>query len=89
MLTSYLSLLSLPKSIIQKVSTNRLSFGHAKALTHLKSEKDVITVAKKIIEHEIDSIPIVEKVKIDDGSREVIKIVGKSQRQILQNYLQD
>ena len=29
------------------------------------------------IEHEIDSIPIVEKVKIDDGSREVIKIVGK------------
>lgn len=47
-ISNYLSLLSLPKSIIQKVSTNRLSFGHAKALTHLKSEKDVITVAKKI-----------------------------------------
>ena len=30
-----------------------------------------------IIEHEIDSITIVEKVKSDDGSREVIKIVGK------------
>ncbi len=37
----------------------------------------LIILAKKIIEHEIDSIPIVEKVKIDDGSREVIKIVGK------------
>ena len=40
-------------------------------------DDSAIILAKKIIEHEIDSIPIVEKVKIDDGSREVIKIVGK------------
>ena len=40
-------------------------------------DDSAIILAKKIIEHEIDSIPIVEKVKSDDGSREVIKIVGK------------
>ena len=40
-------------------------------------DDSAIILAKKIIEHEIDSIPIVEKVKIDDGYREVIKIVGK------------
>lgn len=33
-------------------------------------------MAKKIIEHEIDSIPIVEKVKFD-GDREQYKIIGK------------
>ena len=36
-----------------------------------------IILAKKIIEHEIDSIPVVEKVKIEDGTRDSIKIVGK------------
>ena len=40
-------------------------------------DDSAIILAKKIIEHEIDSIPIVEKVKSDNGSREVIKIVGK------------
>ena len=40
-------------------------------------DDSAIILAKKIIEHEIESIPIVEKVKIDDGYREVIKIVGK------------
>lgn len=33
-------------------------------------------VAKKIIEHEIDSIPVVEAVKITDG-RDQLKIIGK------------
>ena len=33
-------------------------------------------VAKKIIEHEIDSIPVVETVKITDG-RDQLKIIGK------------
>ena len=40
-------------------------------------DDSVIILAKRIIEHEIDSIPIVEKVKVDDGNREIVKIVGK------------
>ncbi|GFR34499.1 hypothetical protein TCEA9_03110 [Thermobrachium celere] len=31
---------------------------------------------KKIIEHEVDSLPVVEKVILDDG-KEVYKITGK------------
>ncbi|MDU4146153.1 MAG: transcriptional regulator, partial [Clostridium sp.] len=33
-------------------------------------------MAKKIIEHEIDSIPIVEKVRVEQG-KEQYKIIGK------------
>ncbi len=35
------------------------------------------SLAKKIIEHEIDSIPIVEKINIDENGKESLKIVGK------------
>lgn len=35
------------------------------------------TLAKKIIEHEIDSIPIVEKNSIDENGKESLKIIGK------------
>lgn len=40
------------------------------------SEDSAYSLAKKIIEHEIDSIPIVEKVN-DSGEREQFKIIGK------------
>lgn len=39
-------------------------------------EDTAYSLAKKIIEHEIDSIPIVEKVKVD-GEKEQYKIIGK------------
>lgn len=39
-------------------------------------EDKAYDLAKKIIEHEIDSIPIVEKVKVEEG-KELYKIVGK------------
>lgn len=39
-------------------------------------EDSAYEVAKKIIDHEIDSIPIVEKIQ-SDGSRECYKLVGK------------
>lgn len=39
-------------------------------------EDTAYNMAKKIIEHEIDSIPIVEKVQLEEG-REQYKIIGK------------
>lgn len=39
-------------------------------------EDNAFDLAKKIIEHEIDSIPIVEKIKVEEG-KEQYKIVGK------------
>lgn len=40
------------------------------------SEDSAYDMAKKIIEHEIDSIPIVEKVRVEQG-KEQYKIIGK------------
>lgn len=40
-------------------------------------EDSAYTLAKKIIEHEIDSIPIVEKVNDSDDEKVNLKIVGK------------
>lgn len=41
-----------------------------------KAEDSVYDLAKKIIEHEIDSIPIVEEIEVEDG-KEQYKIIGK------------
>lgn len=40
-------------------------------------EDSAYTLAKKIIEHEIDSIPIVEKVSTDENGKETLRIIGK------------
>ena len=40
------------------------------------SEDSAYDMAKKIIEHEIDSIPIVEKVRVEQGKKQY-KIIGK------------
>ena len=41
------------------------------------AEDSAYDLAKKIIEHEIDSIPIVEKVKSENGEKSKLKIIGK------------
>ena len=41
------------------------------------SEDSAYSLAKKIIEHEIDSIPIVEKIETEDGEKNQYKIIGK------------
>lgn len=47
-ISNYLSLLTLPSPIIYDVSTNKLSFGHAKALAHLENEKEIMNIVNKI-----------------------------------------
>lgn len=41
------------------------------------AEDSAYSLAQKIIEHEIDSIPIVEKVKRDDTEKEQLRMIGK------------
>lgn len=41
------------------------------------SEDSAYSLAKKIIEHEIDSIPIVEKLETENGEKNQYKIIGK------------
>lgn len=40
-------------------------------------DESAYSLAKKIIEHEIDSIPIVEKISVDENGKEGLKIIGK------------
>ena len=40
-------------------------------------DESAYILAKRIIDHEIDSMPIVEKVKNEDGTKDSLKIVGK------------
>ncbi|MGL5245080.1 MAG: helix-turn-helix transcriptional regulator [Sarcina sp.] len=42
----------------------------------VEEDDNAYNVAKKIIEHEIDSVPVVEKVKDNEG-KEKLKVVGK------------
>lgn len=44
-------------------------------IVFVEKEDTAYLVAQKIMEHEVDSLPVVEK--LYDGSREVLKIVGK------------
>ena len=50
--SNYLSLLNMPKDVIYDISTNRLSFGHAKAISRLK-EKDIKSIIKKIYDYSL------------------------------------
>lgn len=45
--SNYLSLLTLPNEVIEDVSTNKLSFGHAKAISRL-DETEIINIVKLI-----------------------------------------
>ena len=42
----------MPKDVIYDISTNKLSFGHAKAISRLK-EKDIKSIIKKIYDYSL------------------------------------
>lgn len=51
-ISNYVALLKMPKEIIYEVSTNKLSFGHARAIARL-NEKEMKTVLKKINQYNL------------------------------------
>lgn len=51
-ISNYVALLKMPKEIIYEVSTNKLSFGHARAIARL-NEKEMKTVLKKIYQYNL------------------------------------
>jgi CBS domain-containing protein len=50
-----------------------------------KKEDDAMLAAKKLVEHDIDSIPVVEKLKI--GTKNRYKIIGKFSKSTFTNFL--
>ena len=71
--SNYLSLLNMPKDIIYDISTNKLSFGHAKAISRLK-EKDIKSIVKRIYDYSL-SVRDTEKIafNLEDKNLKVKK----------------
>ena len=63
--SNYLSLLTLPEEVIDDVSTNKLSFGHAKAISRL-SDDDILNIVHLIYEKNLsvrDTEALVQRIK--------------------------
>lgn len=68
-ISNYVALLKTPKEIIYEVSTNKLSFGHARAIARL-NEKEMKTVLKKIYQYNLsvrDTEDLVYNMKSKDS----------------------
>lgn len=68
-ISNYVALLKMPKEIIYEVSTNKLSFGHARAIARL-NEKEMKTVLKKIYQYNLsvrDTEDLVYNMKSKDS----------------------
>ena len=83
--SNYLSLLNMPKDIIYDISTNKLSFGHAKAISRLK-EKDVKSIVKRIYDYSL-SVRDTEKIafNLEDKNLKVKKeyVIRKKNKSII------
>ena len=97
-MSNYLSLLKLPEKVIEDVSTNKLSYGHAKAISRLTNEQ-TIDIVKKIYSKKLsvrDTEALVQRIKsssrkFKNGLRISIednKIIvrGKSKTKIAKAY---
>lgn len=68
-ISNYVALLKMPKEIIYEVSTNKLCFGHARAIARL-NEKEMKTVLKKIYQYNLsvrDTEDLVYNMKSKDS----------------------
>ena len=83
--SNYLSLLNMPKDIIYDISTNKLSFGHAKAISRLK-EKDIKSIVKRIYDYSL-SVRDTEKIafNLEDKNLKVKKeyVIRKKNKSII------
>lgn len=83
--SNYISLLSMPEDVIYDISTNRLSFGHAKAISRLK-EKDIKTIIKKIYAYNL-SVRDTEKLafNLEDKNLKIKKdyVIRKKDKSII------
>lgn len=83
--SNYLSLLGMPKDIIYDISTNKLSFGHAKAISRLK-EKDIKSIVKKIYDYSL-SVRDTEKLafNLEDKNLRIKKeyVIRKKNKSII------
>ena len=76
-ITNILGLLTLPSEVQQMVSDNRITMGHARALSKLESRDEIIRLANKIVDDNL-VVRDVENITSDDNVVKRVKVNRKS-----------
>ena len=78
-IANHIRLLSLPEVVREKISTNKLSMGHGRALLGLKQKKLIPTIADKVMKENLNVRQLESLVQRmnEDVSRETSKITNK------------
>lgn len=74
-ITNIIGLLRLPASVQQMVSDNRITMGHARALSKLESDDDIIRIANKIVD---DNLIVRDVENIASDISKKVKVNRKS-----------
>ena len=87
-ITNIIGLLRLPSSVQQMVSENRITMGHARALSKLESDEEIIKLANRIVDENL-VVRDVENITSDDGTLKKVKIVRKESASNPYKYVED
>ncbi|HAX02089.1 MAG: hypothetical protein A2Y45_02090 [Tenericutes bacterium GWC2_34_14] len=69
--TNTLGLLNLPIEVQQLLLTNQISMGHARALSKLEDDNQIIKLAHRIIKHQLSVRQIEELTKVEDKTNKI------------------
>lgn len=76
-ITNILGLLRLPGEVQQMVSDNRITMGHARALSKLESRDEIIKLANKIVDENL-IVRDIENITSDNSVQKKVKVNRKS-----------
>ncbi|MDY0294353.1 MAG: ParB/RepB/Spo0J family partition protein [Acholeplasmataceae bacterium] len=80
--TNTLGLLNLPDEVQHMLLTNQISMGHARTLSKLENQSQIIKLAKRIISHQLSVRQIEELAKVEEKT-------NKIQRKTTSKYIND
>lgn len=86
--TNIIGLLRLPSSVQQMVSENRITMGHARALSKLESDEEIIKLANRIVDENL-VVRDVENITSGDGVDKKVKIARKESVPNPYKYVED
>lgn len=85
-ITNMLGLLRLPKEVQDMIISNKLTMGHARALSKLENEKQIIEMANKIVN---EKLPVRETEKETNDFEKKIKIRRQKEENKDYRYVED
>ncbi len=88
--TNMLGLLNLPSEVQDMLLTNKISMGHARALSKLEDNEKIIKIAQSIIEKQLSVRQIEDLTKVEEKTNKIVRLVEKkylSEEKKLSEYL--